>query len=160
MKIVGVVYAHQRFDGVVSGFIRRDGANAARVMAELIAGGRFAEHVQLVMLQGIAVGGFNVVDVFELHRLTSLPVLVVSSRQPNMNAVRDALLTRVRGGRRKWSIIKRLGAMELCAGVWVQRVGLTLEEAEDAIRRFAINGRTPEPLRVAHLIASGTGSVP
>ena len=155
--IVGVVYAGARFDGVVAGRVRRDGANAARVMAELIVGGRFREHIGLILLQGIAVGGFNVVDVFALHRRTRLPVLVVADHAPNMDAIREALLTRVRGGARKWAIIERLGPMEKVEGVHVQRVGISAEHAAEAIRRFAINGRMPEPLRVAHLIASGVG---
>lgn len=156
--IVGVVFAGARFDGVVSGRIRRDGANAARVMAGLIRDGRFAEHVGLVMLQGIAVGGFNVVDVFALSRDTALPVLVVADRAPNMEAIRGALLTRVPGGARKWKIIERLGPMERVEGVYVQRVGISLEDAAAVVRRFAINGRLPEPVRVAHLIARGVGN--
>lgn len=33
----------------------------------LIDGSRFTEHIQLIMLQGVAFAGFNVVDVFALH---------------------------------------------------------------------------------------------
>lgn len=157
--IVGVVYAGARFDGVVAGRVRRDGANAARVMTELIVRGRFAEHVGLILLQGIAVAGFNVVDVFALHRDTRLPVLVVADRAPDMDAIREALLTRVRGGGRNWRIIERLGPMEKVEGVYVQRVGIAAEDAAAVVRRFAVNGRMPEPLRVAHLIASGVGVI-
>lgn len=153
VRIVGVVFAGLRLDGVLSGRVRRDGANAARVMASMIARSKFVEHLQLVMLQGIAVAGFNVVDVFALHALARLPILVVSKRAPDMDAIRDVLLTRVPGGARKWSILERLGAMERCEGVYVQRVGLTPEQCGAIVRRFAVNGREPEPLRVAHLVA-------
>ncbi|HEX2062466.1 MAG TPA: DUF99 family protein, partial [Thermoanaerobaculia bacterium] len=125
----------------------------------MIARSKFAEHLQLIMLQGIAVAGFNVVDVFALHELTRLPVLVVSKRAPDMDVIRDVLHTRVGGGARKWRILERLGAMERCEGVYVQRVGLTPEQCSMIVRKFAINGREPEPLRVAHLIASA-GIVP
>lgn len=154
--LVGAVFAGLRLDGVVSGRVRRDGANAARVMASMILRSKFVEHLQLVMLQGIAVAGFNVVDVFALHRETGLPVLVVSKRLPDMHAIRSVLLTRIPGGARKWRILERLGPMERCEGVYVQRVGLTPEQCASIVRRFAVNGREPEPLRIAHLIASGS----
>jgi endonuclease V-like protein UPF0215 family len=155
VRIVGVVFAGPRLDGVVSGRVRKDGANAARVIGAIVSGCRFAAHLQLIMLQGIAVAGFNVVDVFALHRATGLPVLVVARHEPDLDAIRSALLTRVPGGARKWRIIERLGAMERCEGVYVQRVGLTPDDARAIVGRFAINGHVPEPVRVAHLVASG-----
>ena len=105
------------------------------------------------MLQGIALAGFNAVDVFALNRELRLPVLVIARKQPNLAAVLSALLRRVPGGRRKWSIIERLGPMEAIAGVFVQRVGISPDSAEVVIRRFAIQSSIPEPLRAAHLIA-------
>ncbi len=156
--LIGAVFAGARLDGVVSGRVRRDGANAATVMAKLIFDSRFVEHLQLIMLQGIAVAGFNVVDVFELHAVTDLPILVVSKKEPDFGAIHDTLTLRVRGGRRKWRIIERLGPMEKMRGVWVQRVGLTPDEVEVILQRFALSGNYPEPLRAAHIIASGVAA--
>ncbi len=153
VPLIGVVFAGARLDGVLRGTVRRDGINAARAMAAMIAGSRFVEHLQLILLQGIAVAGFNVVDVFALHEVTGLPVLVVARKQPDFEAIRDALHLRVRGGANKWRIIERLGPMERAGGVYVQRAGLSLDEATRVIERWAINGFYPEPLRVAHLIA-------
>jgi endonuclease V-like protein UPF0215 family len=153
--LVGAVFAGPRLDGVLTGTIRRDGANSADAMAEMITRSRFAEHLQIILLQGIAVGGFNVVDVFRLHRRTSLPIIVVARRRPNLDAVRDALLGRVRGGARKWRIIERLGAMERIGTVWTQRIGISAGDAASALARFAVHSTIPEPLRVAHIIAGG-----
>lgn len=153
VPIVGAVYAGLRFDGVVVGRVRRDGANSTRQIVSLIAGSRFREHLQLILLNGIALAGFNVVDVHELHRRLDLPVLVVARRAPDFGAIRDALLTRIPGGRRKWALIERLGEMEAVRDVYVQRVGLTRSSARLVVRRFAVHGHVPEPLRVAHLIA-------
>ena len=152
---VGAVYAGLRLEGVLRGSVRQDGANATRNLCRLLEGSKFARRVQLVMLQGIALGGFNVVDVHALHRHLGIPILVVARRAPDLASVREALLTRVPGGARKWGLIQRAGQMEQAAGVWVQRAGLTLEAAEQVVRRFAVHGRIPEPLRAAHLIAGG-----
>jgi len=79
-------------------------------------------------------------------------VLVVARTRPGMAAIRSALL-KLRGGRNKWALIKRLGPMEKVGTVYVQRVGLTIEKASVALRQCTVTGSIPEPLRVAHLIA-------
>ena len=155
VPVVGAVYAGLRLEGILSGSVRQDGANATRNLARLVAESKFARRIQLVLLQGIALGGFNVIDVHDLNRRLGIPVLVVARRAPDLASVREALLTRVPGGARKWALVERAGEMEPAAGVWVQRAGLTPEEADLVIRRFAVHGRIPEPLRAAHLIAGG-----
>lgn len=156
--VVGAVYAGLRLDGILRTTVRRDGANATEKLAGLIEKSKFAGSIQLVMLQGIALAGFNVVDIHVLKERLGVPVLVVARRPPDTARIRETLLTHVRGGAKKWAIIEKTGPMEPAAGVWVQRAGLTLEEARDVIERFAVNGSVPEPLRAAHLIASGMGS--
>lgn len=153
--IVGAVFAGARLEGVVTGKVRRDGANAARVLADLIRGSRFHAHLQAVLLQGIAFAGFNVVDIGGLHRALALPVIVISRRRPDLSAIRGALLNHVRGGARKWRLIEQAGPMEPTAGLYIQRVGITATDADALIRRLAIHGNVPEPLRTAHLIAGG-----
>jgi endonuclease V-like protein UPF0215 family len=157
VQVVGTVYTGLRLEGIISGRIRRDGVNATDRLTHLIRGSRFAPQLRLVMLQGIALGGFNVVDIHGLHQRLNIPVLVVARKAPDLRAIEDALLNRVRGGARKWRLIKRAGTMEPISGVYVQRAGLTLKEAGKVIERFAVCGRIPEPLRIAHLIAGGIG---
>ena len=158
MAVVGAVFAGLRLQGVLSARVRRDGVNATRVLAGLVTSSRFAPQLQLVLLQGIALAGFNVVDVAQLHERLGIAVLVVARRAPRLDRIREALLERVPGGRRKWRLIERLGPMEPAAGVFVQRAGLSLADAERVVRRLAVNGRVPEPLRTAHLIAGGLGT--
>lgn len=153
VPVVGAVYAGERLDGVLVGRVRRDGANAARRLAELVAGSRFAQHIHLVLLQGVALAGFNVVDTHDLARVLGMPVLVVARRCPDLAAIERALRSRVPGGARKWALIDRLGPMEPAGRVFVQRVGLSPEEARQVVERFALHGHIPEPLRVAHLVA-------
>ncbi|MDM8542166.1 DUF99 family protein [Desulfococcaceae bacterium HSG9] len=153
VSIVGAVYAALRLDGVLVSRIRKDGANAAKKIVALIASSRFANHIGLIMLQGVAMAGFNVVDALYLHRRLKLPVLIVARHRPDMAAVRQALLNHVPGGVRKWKLIRTLGPMESVAGVYVQRVGLSINEAEAVIKTFAIHSHIPEPIRTAHLIA-------
>jgi uncharacterized protein len=195
--LVGVVCSRTRVDGIVSGRIRRDGADSTRRMVELVRASQFGTHIQAVMLQGIAVGGFNVVDIHGLSKALAIPVLVVVRRAPDMPAVRRALFTEVRsqaegqrsdarasrprvpGAARKWKLIEAAGTLEPLgpsrrsekraakAGVdsptginvpprlWLQRAGLSIEEARRIIVATTLHGNIPEPLRLAHLIAGG-----
>jgi endonuclease V-like protein UPF0215 family len=153
VPVVGTVYADLRLDGVLVGAITKDGHDAAEALGRLIRESRFDGHIRLVMLQGIALGGFNVVDVFALQAFLERPVLVVSRRRPDLPAMRDALLAHIPGGAAKWGIIERLGPMEPAGPVFIQRVGLEREEALETVLHFAVHGHVPEPLRSAHLIA-------
>jgi endonuclease V-like protein UPF0215 family len=152
VKVVGTVYAKSQLNGILIGAVRRDGTDSAKKLIDLISQSKFARSVQLIMLQGIALAGFNVVDIFELYAQLNLPVLVVARKRPDMTAIGEALL-KMRGGEKKWALIEKLGPMEAAANVYVQRVGLTLRQAVTAVEQFTLTGNIPEPLRVAHMIA-------
>jgi endonuclease V-like protein UPF0215 family len=184
--LVGAVCSRTRLDGVVKGVVRRDGADATRRMIALVEASPFRVHVRAAMLLGIAVGGFNVVDIHEMSRALGVPVLVVTRRQPDLDAVRRALFSdvpharpRVRGAARKWALIEAAGVVEplgvsrrslrssapLPSGLrsqvprlWVQRAGLTLVEARALVAATTLHGNVPEPLRLAHLIAGGVAN--
>ena len=131
--LVGAVCAGTRLDGIVSGVVQRDGTDSTRRMAELIQKSQFRGHVRAVLLQGIAVGGFNVVDIHGLAALLGVGVLVVTRREADMVAVRRALFSDdpverppVRGARRKWQLIQAAGQLELLGGQSPADAGLSL----------------------------------
>ena len=153
VKVVGTVFADLRLDGILIGEIEKDGRDAADAICRLIQGSRFKEHVQLVMLQGIAFGGFNVIDLFEIHRMLQLPVLVLARHRPDLEAMRRALLNHLQDGACKWQLIEKAGPMEPVAKIWMQRVGLSVGQATEVVQRTAVHSHIPEPIRAAHLIA-------
>ncbi len=154
VRIVGTVCARTRLDGVVSGFVRRDGANATERMIELVQKSQF-RHVQAVLLQGIAVAGFNVVDVRWLSSELGVPVLVLMRRPPRLQLVKAALFGHTPGAARKWALIEKAGEVEALGKLWAQRVGIDRARALSLIRATTLHGNLPEPLRLAHLIAGG-----
>ncbi len=155
VMIVGTVFSGPRLDGVLSSRVRRDGVDATDRIEAMIGGSRFAAQLAVVMLQGIALAGFNVVDIHCLHESLGLPVLVVARRSPDLDAIRRALFANVPGGRRKWNLIERAGPMEPAEDLWIQRAGLDIDQARAVIRRHARESLLPEPVRTAHLIAGG-----
>jgi endonuclease V-like protein UPF0215 family len=155
VAVVGAVFSGARLDGVLCGKVRRDGANATGVLAELVRRSRFFPQLHAVLLQGIAVAGFNVVDLPELHRRLGLPVIAVCRRRPDLDAVRQALLGRVPGGARKWRLVQRAGPLGRFRGLYLQSAGIAPEAAAALIAPLCLSGQLPEPLRAAHLIAGG-----
>ena len=153
--VVGAVYAGLRLDGVLSAKVRRDGVNATAVLIRTLSASRFLPQAHLVLLQGIAFAGFNVVDVEALHQSLHLPVMTVVRRRPNLTRIKAALLEHVPGGVRKWRLIEKAGPMESAAGLFVQRAGIGIDDAQRVLKRLAVHSRMPEPLRTAHLIAGG-----
>ena len=152
--LVGAVCARTRLDGVIAGRVGKDGRDATARVAALVRGSQFDGHVRAVLLNGIAFGGFNVVDIHALAAALARPVLVVARRAPRLALIRDAL-ARLPGGARKWRLIEQAGPMEPVRGLYVQRAGLSLAEARDLLAATTLHGKVPEPLRLAHLIAGG-----
>ena len=155
VDLIGAVFSGDFLVGVLSGRVRRDGVNATERIARAIEESRYLEQVHMVLLQGIAVAGFNVVNIHALAQRLALPVIVVMRKHPDMQAIREALLNKVPGGCRKWRLIQRAGPIREAAGVWLQCAGVSHAAAAAAVGRLALHSRIPEPLRVAHLIAGG-----
>src|SRR5436190_15671951 len=78
--VVGTAFAHLRLEGVLSLRVLRDGTDSTAALAAAIARSKFARSAKVVLLQGIALAGFNVVDVRALAELLDIPVLVVMRR--------------------------------------------------------------------------------
>jgi endonuclease V-like protein UPF0215 family len=155
VDVIGAVFSGLRLDGVLRTRIRRDGSNATDRILSVLEESRFRPQLQLILLQGIALAGFNVVDIHALHRRCGIPVVVVSRHQPDLAAVRRALLGSVPGGERKWSLVEGAGPPRAIDGLWLQCAGCRCDLAAGTLRRLAVHSRIPEPLRTAHLIAGG-----
>lgn len=154
VRVVGAVFARTRLDGVVAGKVRRDGVNATDTLIALVAGSKFRGHVRAVLLQGIALAGFNVVDIHRLAETLGVPVVVAVRRQPRMALV-EAALQRTPGGARKSRLIAAAGPSERLGSLWVQHVGIDRAQTAAMLAATTLHGNVPEPLRVAHLIAGG-----
>ncbi len=157
VPLVGVVYARERLDGALIGAIRRDGDEATATIARLVTESRFRQHTRCVLLQGLTFGGFDVVDLRALHEALGCPVLAVARRAPNTARIRAAL-SHVPNSAERVARLEAAGPMEELAGVWVQRAGIDVPDAEATLRLHTRHGAFPEPLRVAHLLAAAVAT--
>jgi uncharacterized protein len=154
VALVGTVCSGTRLDIVVRGHVEQDGSDATRVMAGLVKEKKLV-HVRGVLIQGITVAGFNIVDINALAEELGMPVLVVMRRRPKMQQFLAAL-AKVENADLKRGVLEQAGPIEACGKLWVHRAGLSLEEGRELIERTTLHGAIPEPLRLAHIIAGGT----
>ena len=86
--IVGAVFRGGSFlDGVLSTKVSIDGDNSTKKIIEMINKCKFKPQLQCIFLDGIAVAGFNVIDVKELSKKTKLPVIVIIRRKIRLKFV-------------------------------------------------------------------------
>ncbi|HWQ47702.1 MAG TPA: DUF99 family protein [Methanosarcina sp.] len=159
VMIVGAVFrGGDWIDGVLRSEITKDGLDATEVICNMIKKSKHYGQIRTVILDGITYGGFNVVDIQMLYRETGIPVVVVMRSYPDFEKIKSALKY-FPDGEARWEIIKRAGEIERMYGkkgsVYVQRAGIGMETVKKIIRLTSIRSNIPEPLRVAHLIATG-----
>ena len=152
--VIGTMYRGGDFmDGLVSCWVTRDGNDATEKLINMINNSKFKPQLQLIMLDGIAVGGFNVVDLNDLSEKTNLPVINVIRNYPNYEEMFDAL-KKIKQ-EEKIDLIKKAGEVHKVNNIYVQLTNIPLEDAKQILKITCVHGNYPEPIRIAHLIGSG-----
>jgi endonuclease V-like protein UPF0215 family len=158
VPVVGTVVRPPCYlEGVMMSQCRVDGADATVVIIAMLERSRYREQVKAVMLDGIAVCGFNIVDINQLTDALGVPVITVTRDQPDLAAMEAALRKHQDDGEFKIRLLRRTPPARLDlpdASSWVSFAGCDRMEAEEIVRMAVVRGGVPEPVRMAHLIAS------
>ena len=149
--VVGAVCAGTRFEGMVYGTVRRDGWRATSALESLLLDGKFLPQIHLVLLDGIAFGGFNVVDLPRLARSLQRPCVAVMRKLPDLPAMERAARRLPRPGARL-ALLRRAGPIHVSGPFVYQVYGADPRETAAALERLTDTGNVPEALRLAHLI--------
>jgi endonuclease V-like protein UPF0215 family len=135
-----------------------DGSDANKQLAAMINSSRYKEQLKLVMLDGVALGGFNIVDIGRLFREIGVPIVTVTREEPDLVGMESALKEHFEDWRERLDVI-RFGELHRIETdhkpLFVKFIGLDLEDLKEIIELSIVRGALPEALRVAHLIATG-----
>jgi len=163
VPVIGVVYRGGKvLDGALLTKVSVDGHDATATIAKLINSSRHKQQLKVIMFDGITLAGFNVVDIRKIHEETNIPVVVINRKHPNLKRVKKAL-GNFSDGKDKWETITKAGKIKECVvsdsqgesrKVFFQSVGLTDDQTRQIIKLSCTRGFIPEPLRVAHLLAT------
>lgn len=163
--IVGVVFRGGCWlDGVMSSRVEVDGFDATDKIASMVNGSPHHKQLRVIMLDGVTFAGFNIVDIKKINRATQLPVIAVTRDEPDFEDIHKALKNLPRSEER-WKAVQNAGKITKVytrnrkEKVYMEIAGIQEEDAEKIIRLTSTRSSIPEPLRVAHLIASGTTTV-
>jgi hypothetical protein len=157
--VVGVVFRGGCWlDGVMHTHVAVDGFDATEQLATMINNSPHSKQLRLVMLNGVTFAGFNIVDIKKLNFSTKLPVIALTQNKPDLEAIRKALANLTESEER-WKLVLAAGEIhELISRgkkVYVGLSGISLVDAQEIIELTSTRSSFPEPLRVAHLVASG-----
>lgn len=156
--LVGVIFRGGQFiDGLLKTEVEIDGLDATEKIIEKVLKTRHKD-LRVIMLDGITFAGFNTVDIKEIYEKTKLSVIAINRKKPDLKQFISTL-------EKLPEPEKRLKAVENAGPIyWVsikdkricfQCSGIKKEDAEEIIKTTTTMSLIPEPLRVAHLIATG-----
>jgi endonuclease V-like protein UPF0215 family len=147
----------EQLDGILRTEINRDGMDATDVFIRMINDSKYHTQIRVILLDGITYAGFNPVDITDLFKETGVPVISFMRSCPDIEKIKLAL-TNLPDAEKRWRIIQRAGKIYKIKQdnpVYIQLCGLDKESAIKIIRMTSTHSNIPEPLRVAHLIATG-----
>ncbi len=157
--LVGVVVrAKEYIDAVLSSWITVDGFDVTSKIISLVNRPKYRDQIQLIILNSIAFGGFNLADLKEIHSSTGKPVIAVVRRKPDKDKFIKAAM-KLPDADKRLEIINHAGEIkEACVDgrtLYFQSCGIDDKDACIMLKRTRKRCAIPEPVRLAHIIASG-----
>jgi endonuclease V-like protein UPF0215 family len=156
--IIGAFYrSGEQLDGVLRSEITRDGMDATEVIIRMVRNSKYFTQIRVIMLDGVTYAGFNPVDIPLMFKETGLPIIVFMRTKPDFEKIRRALL-HLPENEKRWEIIQRGGTIYEGNGdnpFCIQFCGIDKDSAFKIVRMTTTHSNIPEPLRAAHLIATG-----
>jgi len=140
-------------DGIMSTKVKVDGTDSTRKLISLIGKSRFRTQIKAILLDGIAFGGFNIIDINKLSKETGIPVIVIIRRMPDFEKIKEILIKIKK--KSKIKLIEKAGEVTKIGNIYVQYTGCNLNQVKDILRITITNAEIPEPLRISHLISAG-----
>jgi len=152
--VVGTIFrGGDWLDGVLSTKVNVDGNDATIKITEMINKSKFKPQLQCIFLDGIAVGGFNIIDVKELNKKTKLPVIVIIRKKPDINNIKRILIKLNK--KNKIKLLDKAGPVKQAGKIYVQLTGIDLRKATEILKIACTHSYIPEAIRLAHIISSG-----
>jgi len=160
VDVFGAVYrGGYWFDGLMRTDVEVDGIDATERIAQMILVSRHFKQLRIIMLHGLTFAGMNMVNLNTLYEITQLPTVVVMDRKPRIADFKEALEKLENSQLRKTALnaageITQIRTRLNAKPIYVQFIGLKLDQLKEVMNVSCTRSRLPEPIRVAHIIAS------
>ncbi|MBS3057735.1 MAG: DUF99 family protein [Candidatus Diapherotrites archaeon] len=155
IPLVGVIYRIDgRIEGILSQKISVDALDSTEKIIEMLSDGKFLQQVSFILLQGINFAGFNIADVKRLNSVLKKPIIIVFRKFPDMDEIRNAL-RKFPDREKRLALIRNAGKIRKINSIHFQFIGTDEPTAREVIKKTLMHSFLPEPIRIAHLVASG-----
>jgi endonuclease V-like protein UPF0215 family len=156
--VIGVICRIPTYiEGVNIFSVDVDGNDSTEKIIEVVNQSRFKENIKVIIINGIALAGFNVIDIASIYAKTNIPVVTVSRKIPDMLNIKETLEKKFTDWIYKWNLIEKNEIHILERGMHklsFSCVGIEEKNARLLIEKSIYKGNYPEALRIAHIIAS------
>lgn len=155
--LIGIVLRDNYIEGLLSSKVQADGTDSTRRIIRMIEDSHFGNQVRILILNGIALAGLNVVNPKTIERRLKLRIVLVNRRKQNANKLIKALRTFSRIN--KTDVTERVKIVKEYAKTRPLYVrGLFIQSSLEPyyVRKFS--NKAFEAIRVAHIIARGIAS--
>ncbi len=146
-----------KIEGIIIRKIMLDGYDSTDAIIDIL-NHDMGESVNLVMTDGITFGGMNICDLDEVYEESQRPVVSVTRREPDREALISAIEKHHSEPQRGIDIIRRSRIEKIEIGnrksIYVNLKGIEISEARRIIEKTRKEGLMPEPVRISHLIGS------
>lgn len=120
------------------------------------------EDVVCIMIAGLVISMYNIVDGDRLFQETGIPIIAVTFEESS--GLEGSIKRRFQNWETKMELYNRLGSREkvtLKTGktIFVRCWGISQRKAASILNSFTLQGSLPEPIRVAKLVARTLSSV-
>ena len=157
--VVGVIMRGNHYlEGVLHDTISVDGSDATTVCERMITKTRHVKQLKAILFDGATMGGFNVIDIERIYETTKVPVITVTRKKPDFEKIELALKKHFSDWENRLNLLEKGRLQKIQTShnpLYIKCLGISLAEAKEIITLATIRGVIPEPLRVAHIIASG-----
>ena len=153
VAVAGVVCSKTRFEGMLWGNVKIDGWDSTEKLAQMLLSSKFYPQLHLVLLDGISMGGLNLVNLPYLARQLNLPCVAVMRKIPKFAKMRAAI-SLLPHPEKRLQLLAQAGEIHVYPPFYFQVCGLTAELTQRILQSLTDNGNVPEALRLAHLITS------
>ncbi len=157
-QIIGIVSKGPTYmEIIMKEVVVVDGHDSTEKIISMVKGSHLRDQIRLILLDGASFGGFNIFDPEYIFHKLNIPLITVCRRNPDLISIKQALIKNFPDWEERYAVLTKnvIQKTEIPGGhLYIKRFGINPADSQIVINNLLVNGKFPEPLRQAHMVAS------
>jgi uncharacterized protein len=155
--LVGIILRNNYIEGVLSTRIAVDGTDSTDKIIKMIKGSRFKDQARILVFNGIALAGLNVINLKMLEKKLDVRIILINRRRQDAPQLIKAMNTFASMSRK--NVEDRIDIVREYSRVNPIKInGLFVQSEMEQHHLKNFTDRAFEAIRIAHIIASGVST--